>query len=170
VRLSRSRRLWIYGVGVGLWCTGALWLLFHYFVVHNGDFGPGPHPIEPWWLKLHGAFAFTGIWMFGLLWGVHVVKGWGGERRRLSGGLLVGLTIWLTLSGYLLYYAGNEDLRSVISLLHWVIGLACPASFLVHRFGWQQTGRIIHDDLAADANGSSVVMLRRGVAQRTSTN
>ena len=53
------------------------------------------------------AFAFAAIWTFGLLWGVHVIKGWSGERRRLSGGLLAGLLMWLIFSGYLLYYVNT---------------------------------------------------------------
>jgi hypothetical protein len=132
-RLSRRRRLGVYAVGLGLWMSGAFWLVFHYFVVHESQFGPSPHPLEPWWLKLHGAFAFAGIWTFGLLWGVHVVNGWSAGRRRRSGAWLVGILACLTVSGYLLYYLGDEQLRGIASLLHWSIGLACPLAFLVHR-------------------------------------
>jgi hypothetical protein len=131
--LSRARRLGVYGVGIGLWLSGGLWLLFHYFVHVGGPFGSSPHPLEPWWLKLHGGFGFAGLWLLGLLWGAHIAYAWPQRRRRWSGGVLLGCMAWLVLSGYLLYYLGDEDLRAATSLLHWSLGLACPVVFLVHR-------------------------------------
>jgi hypothetical protein len=132
-RLSQARRLGIYAVGIGVWLSGVLWLLFHYFMMRPGEFGPSPDPLEPWWLKFHGAFAFAAIWGFGLLWGVHVVNGWSGGRRRRSGGALVGLLGWLIVSGYLLYYLGDDHVRSIASILHWSLGLAVPIAYWVHR-------------------------------------
>ena len=38
----------------------------------------------------------------------------------------------LTLTGYLLYYAGGEETRPVISILHWVLGLVVPAVLAWH--------------------------------------
>jgi hypothetical protein len=131
--VGRARRVGIYVVGGGLWLSGGLWLLFHYFMQSRGEFAPAPHPLEPWWLKLHGAFALGAIWVFGLLWGLHVAPGWAGTKRRQSGGALVGLILWLTLSGYLLYYLGHEQLRGITSLLHWSLGLLIPALFCLHR-------------------------------------
>ena len=61
VRLTDKRRLLVYGVGIALWTSGALWLIFHYLVTYRGEFGATTHPLEPWWLKAHGAFAFAGI-------------------------------------------------------------------------------------------------------------
>ena len=128
-----SRRWALYIIGVGVWLSGGLWLLFHHFFVEPGAFGPKIHPLEPWWLKLHGAFGFAAIWIFGLLWGAHVSRAWPGLRRRWSGGLMTGVFAWLIVSGYLLYYVGNENTRSVVSILHWGIGLASPICFGIHR-------------------------------------
>jgi hypothetical protein len=132
--LGHSRRLYLYIIALGTWISGGLWLLFHYFLVKQGEFGPQINPLEPWWLKLHGAFAFAAIWIFGLLWGIHITKTWPGGRRRWSGSLLTGLFLWLIISGYLLYYVGDEKLRPLISILHWSVGLGCPIFFLWHRF------------------------------------
>lgn len=131
-RLSAVNRLLVNAIGVGVWTSGVAWLGFHYFLVRQGQFGPERSPLEPWSLKLHGAFAFLALWLAGLLWGVHVVNGWSQGRRRWSGSMLAGLYLALILSGYLLYYAGDEG-RDAISLLHWVIGLAAPALYLGHR-------------------------------------
>jgi hypothetical protein len=131
--IGPARRFAIYVVGSGLWLSGGLWLLYHYFIPGRGEFVLEPHPLESWWLRLHGAFAFGTIWIFGLLWSVHVNPGWAGGKRRRSGAVLVGLLLWLILSGYLLYYVGHERLRSVTSLLHWSLGLVSPVPFLLHR-------------------------------------
>jgi hypothetical protein len=77
-------------------------------------------------VPLHGAFAFAEIWMFGLLWGIHITTAWPFPRRLWSGGVMTGVLFGPTLSGYLLYYMGNETARSFVSVLHWTIGLACP--------------------------------------------
>lgn len=69
------RRPWkigVYSIVAGLWLSGGLWLLLHYFLTSESEFGPQRNPLEPWWLKFHGAFAFAVIWLFGLLWGKHV--------------------------------------------------------------------------------------------------
>ncbi|HLH36916.1 MAG TPA: hypothetical protein VKX41_19750 [Alloacidobacterium sp.] len=140
--LSWRVRMAIYVTGVGVWLTGGLWLLYHYFLVKQGEFGPETNPLEPWWLKLHGAFAFAAMWLFGLLWGVHISKAWPHKRRRWSGGVTAGLLIWLTLSGYLLYYIGDERIRPVVSLLHWVVGLGLPLAFLWHRVRVRRRSRV----------------------------
>ncbi len=131
--LGRRRRWAFYIVGIGVWLTGALWLLFHYFFVTQGEFGPTTNPLEPWWLKLHGAFAFAAVWIFGLLWGIHITKLLPTQRKRWSGSALTGVFALLIVSGYLLYYVGDDRFRPMISLLHWVIGLASPVALLGHR-------------------------------------
>jgi hypothetical protein len=137
--LARAPRLGLYAVGLGLWLSGALWLLFHHFLPGAGPLGPAPHPLERWWLALHGAFGFVAIWTLGWLGSAHVGRGWATGRRRASGGVLIGLLCGLTLSAYLLYYAGDEQLRALASLLHWSVGLLCPIAFALHR--WRRRKR-----------------------------
>lgn len=132
--LSRSRVRIVYTIGLGLWLTGAVWLLSHYFMVQEGEFGPLPHPLEFWSIAAHGAFGFASLWLFGLLWSVHIPAGWRSFRRRWSGGVMFGVTAFLVVSGYLLYYLGMAEVISVVATLHWAVGLACPAMFLLHRF------------------------------------
>lgn len=136
--LGRPMRLSLYVVALGVWLSGGLWLLFHHFFVRQGEFGPETNPLESWYLKAHGAFAVAAIWMFGLLWGIHVAKMWPFSWRRWSGGVMAGVLAWLTLSGYLLYYVGDDKTRSVVSFLHWSIGLAAPVFFLWHRVNFRK--------------------------------
>jgi hypothetical protein len=103
-------------------------------MAQEGDFGPSPHPLEFWSLAAHGAFALATLWMLGLLWAIHIPAGWRSLRRRWSGSFMFGVAAVLVISGYLLYYLGNPDIIPVVAVLHWGVGLACPALFLLHRF------------------------------------
>lgn len=133
VRLAPARLRAFYVIAVAVWVTGGLWLFFHYFLTKQGEFGPQSNPLESWWLKLHGAFAFAATWFFGLLWGTHITVAWPFPRRRRSGSVLTAVVFWVIVSGYLLYYVGNDTARSFISVSHWVVGLACPLLYWVHR-------------------------------------
>lgn len=134
IRLPTKRRWGVYAVAIGIWASGAAWLVLRYWLRRQGEFGPETNPLEPWALRAHGAFAFATLWALGLLWGAHVLNGWGAKRRRWSGAGLLGFLLFLTLTGYLLYYAGGDELRAVISPLHWVVGLGAPVLFILHRF------------------------------------
>jgi hypothetical protein len=131
--LSRARQLTVYAISLGLWLSGALWLLLHHFVVIEGPFGPIPHPMEFLSIAAHGAFGFASLWLLGLLWSVHIPAGWRSLRRRWSGSVMFSVAAFLVLSGYLLYYL-SADMIPIVAVLHWTIGLACPALFLLHRF------------------------------------
>ncbi len=132
IRLTPIRRWLVYGMGIGLWTSGVLWLLFHYFMTRDTEFGPAPSALEPWWLAIHAGFGFATVWMMGLLWGVHIVGGWRMWRHRVSGSTLLAFLVWLVVSGYLLYYLGGDETRAVVSLAHWIIGLALPLPFVMH--------------------------------------
>ena len=132
--LSRSRQLTVYSISLGVWLTGAVWLLAHYFMEQEGAYGPSPHPLEFWSIAAHGAFSLATLWMLGLLWAIHIPAGWRSLRRRWSGSLMFGTAGLLILTGYLLYYFGDADLRPAVAVLHWAVGLACPVLFVVHRF------------------------------------
>lgn len=135
LRLSRRVRGLIYIVGIGMWLTGVLWLLLHNFLMQAGEFGMAPNPAEPWSLRAHAAFAFAGIWLLGLLSAAHIQRGWNSRRKRYSGVTLLSAFITLILSGYLLYYVGDEHARSLIAALHWILGVFAPLAYVAHRVG-----------------------------------
>ena len=123
----------LYTICLGVWFSGGLWLLLHYFFLQQGTFGPENSPLEPWCLKIHGALAFLTIWVFGLMWGIHIGRLWPLSNRRWSGGTTAGVFAFLIISGYLLYYVANDSARSIVSVLHWTVGLASPVVFFWHR-------------------------------------
>jgi hypothetical protein len=122
----------VYAVSVGIWLSGGLWLLFHYFLVRRTAFGPAPHPLERWWLATHGAMAFASLWLMGFLWATHIVRRWKLRRHRKTGGTLFVIMVVLIVSGLLLYYLPSDELRSPTAMVHWVIGLAMPLALMAH--------------------------------------
>ena len=134
VRLGLWRRRTIYALFAGLWASGVSWLIFHYFLQQPSEFGRTPHPLEPWSLRAHGAFAFGAIWTIGLVSAAHVANGWASARRRVSGILMLGVAGVMGLSGYLLYYLGDEGLRDTTAVVHWGLGLGTPILFVWHRW------------------------------------
>lgn len=132
LRLPRTRRYTLYFIAIGVFVTGGLWLIYHYFLRTPGPFGFKNNPLEVWWLKLHGGFSFASMWIFGVLWSVHVVRGWNMRWRRWSGGFLTGFVLALILTGYGLYYIDSREWREWTSIVHWVVGLASLALFFIH--------------------------------------
>ena len=132
MKIARPYRIGLYVTGWGVWLTGVLWVLYHYFMRVKGPFGFKTNPLEEWWLISHGAFAVLATFLFGWMWSQHVVTGWDMRWRRRSGGTMAGVTIFLIVSGYLLYYIGNPDLLNWTAIAHWAIGIAALALFFVH--------------------------------------
>jgi hypothetical protein len=132
IRLSRGHEAWLYAVGALLSATGLLWLAFHYFVTVEAQFGPRAHPLETWWLKLHGAASFTWLFLLGTVALWHSWRAWQARRNRLSGAVFAAANALLVSTGYLLYYAGGEGLRGAVSVLHWVAGLVFAVLLVWH--------------------------------------
>jgi hypothetical protein len=126
-------RYLVWPIVLGVWLSGALWLVFHDFLMRPGEFGLTAHPLEQWWLRAHGAFAFASLWLLGFLSVAHVGGRWAWRRQRRSGLVLLAIYVWLVLTGYLLYYAGGDAFRAAVSLSHWTVGLAALVFLLLHR-------------------------------------
>lgn len=130
---SRHKRL-AYAAFALLWASGALWLLFHYFLRTEGDFGPEAHPLEVWWLRLHGLMAMLGLIVIGSLATDHMRLAWSRRRNLRTGLPMLALTTWLAATGYALYYFSSDDNAAWLPLLHWAVGLALPGSLSIHVF------------------------------------
>jgi hypothetical protein len=130
VRPSRGRRRAFFAISLALAGSGIGWLVSHY-LMRAAD-AELPHAAEPWWLRAHGAAVLAFLIVFGSLLPTHAVPAWRRGRDRASGAALIGLAALLTVTGYGLYYAGNEALRSLTSRTHWVAGLASVAAVAWH--------------------------------------
>jgi hypothetical protein len=134
MRLSTGHRRWTYWSAAGLFASGVLWLVFHYFVRTHGEYGDTAHPLEIWWLRAHGAFAMLVLVVMGSLLPVHVRRGWHQRKNLFAGCALAALALLLIATGYALYYVGDEVTRPWISALHWSIGLGAPLVLIWHAW------------------------------------
>ena len=80
-----------------------------------------PDTLLRWLTRLHGAGAFLAMLALGSLLAHHVRFGWNARRNRISGSVLGGVAALIVLTGYGLYYAG-EDLREWSKWIHLVLG------------------------------------------------
>ena len=159
MKLSTAHRRWIYWSSAALFTTGGLWLLFHYFARTHGQFGETAHPLEVWWLRLHGGCAMLVLVVIGSLLPVHVRRGWHLRKNLLAGWVLGSLALLLVASGYALYYVGNETTRPWISVFHWVLGLGAPLVLAWHVWRGQRAHparRARHGRTHEPAPGESV--------------
>lgn len=137
MRLSSRHERWLYGIAGALLFSGLGWLVSHYFVAGSSlaaafRFEGTPHLSEPWWLRLHGAAMIGFLVVFGALLPGHLVHGWRRRHNRRSGIFMLSVVVALSLTGYGLYYLGDESTRPWISAAHWVIGLAAAGTLVVH--------------------------------------
>jgi len=131
-RLTAPQRRVTYVVFSIAWLSGVLWLVFHYFLQRRGEFALEPHPLEHWWLRLHGLCAFLLLTIGGMLWALHVRQGWRRPARRRSGVAIVLAFCTLAASGYLIYYADEGVARDAIVIAHWIVGLGLIVPILIH--------------------------------------
>ncbi len=134
VRLPAGWRFTIYFIALGVWFTGAVWLILHYFFVRHGEFGDEPHPAAFPMIAAHAGFAFLTLILAGALWERHISRALKGTRRLASGIAMLSVLTILAGSGFALYYIGGDTARAITSALHWGLGLAAPVFFFLHRF------------------------------------
>ncbi len=132
LKLPRWHEWLIYAIASLLTISGVLWLLLDRFGKVAGEFGPEPSPALPWLLLVHGAGAYGFAIAAAMLIPVHMRLGWNSGRNRRSGLSLVGISLFLILTGLALYYSTAEGFRSASSLAHWLVGLALPTLILIH--------------------------------------
>ena len=136
-RLARWQRLTLYVTGALLLITGVLWLAVHYSI--GAGVGELPHPIEVWSMRLHGLAAFAGLFVFGVLAGIHIPRGWkyslqpnwAGQRK--TGVALCVFAVVLAVTAYMLYYFAPETMRPALGWAHAIAGVAMGALLLIHR-------------------------------------
>ncbi len=145
IRLGFWHQTSVYSATALLVVSGAVWLVLHFFMVTQGEFGDTHHPLETWMLKLHGAAAMAGLIIYGSLLPLHIRRAWAVRRNIFLGIGLVVFMLLLTITGYLLYYAGGEDSRPVISAVHWIFGVVVPALLTWHVISGKRRSRRASD-------------------------
>ena len=138
--LPRWLRWTVYLTSLALFISGALWLVVHY---GRGNADDLPPPAQAWLLRVHGLAMLVGLFVYGSLLRTHMINAWQMQRNRSTGVLLAVVLALLTLTGYLLYYGSDESMRSVISIAHWVIGLAIGVVLPFHVWQGRRERRVV---------------------------
>jgi hypothetical protein len=129
LRLNLFSEFFVYLIFGILLVTGVAWMVFQARLDEGNQ-------VSSLMLKLHGGAAMVSLILLGALIN-HMRKGWKSRKNRASGLTLVLAILILIVTGYGLYYAGDEQLRSLISQWHtWIglgIGLLLPAHVLIGR-------------------------------------
>ncbi|MGZ5201007.1 MAG: DUF4405 domain-containing protein [Telluria sp.] len=131
-RLERWHRRSVYVTGAVLLLTGVGWLVLRYFMRPVSEFGETVHPLEPWAMKLHGAAAMAALFFVGSLLHMHIRRALKAKRNLVTGWAMVGTLSFLVSTGYGLYYLAGDAGRPLWSVLHWAVGLAVAALFVLH--------------------------------------
>lgn len=119
-RLPLVQRLLLYSAFSLLVATGIVWEAL------------APGPAAAMLMEIHGGVAMLALVLLGTLLVQHIPAGWTSLKNRRSGTVLIGSLGWLAVSGYLLYYAGGDSLRSFASRSHLWVGLAACALVALH--------------------------------------
>jgi len=132
IRFSAPRKRGLYAVFALLWLSGLMWLVFHYFLRVNGEFGEMNHPLQVWWLRLHGLAVFAALPALGSVLSTHAQRAWKLKKNRTTGLFVKAIFLWLGLTGYALYYFADEDNAAWLPVLHWAVGLSVPLMLALH--------------------------------------
>lgn len=129
IRLRRLQRYFLYVVLVLVFLSGVAWAYWNYLAASPGDFEMGA---KAWAMKIHGAAAMAVLVLVGMLLNEHVRLAWRARRNRANGSIFLSAFAFLTITGYVLYYAAGERLRAWTSWVHLAIGLVLPILLLIH--------------------------------------
>ena len=138
--VGRRQKKMLYAASFLLWMSGALWL-FERYVSDNAL----PLPL---WMKIHGAAAMLFLMVFGALLIHHVPVGWRHKRQRPSGIPLLLICTVLVITGWALYYLGDESIREWTSAAHSILGLLFPFVLGLHL--WFAKKHKVHSDPKSD--------------------
>ena len=129
IGLKPFHRRLLYGVLALLFLTGAAWAYWNDLVSSPSDFDMSA---KAWAMRIHGAAAMAILVLIGMLLNSHVRFAWRARRNRGNGSLFLSAFGILTATGYGLYYAGSESLRTWTSWIHLAVGLALPLLLILH--------------------------------------
>ena len=128
MRLAPSLRWSLYATTAVLFGSGIVWLAVRYLPVA----APLPRAAAAVSMRVHGGAVMALLALAGGAVALHVPGAWR-ERKNLVPGIAISFTlIVLTLTGYGLYYLGDDSAREALSLLHWLFGLALAPVLVWH--------------------------------------
>jgi hypothetical protein len=135
IQLSPRHKRWFYAVSVTLFLSGVAWVWLGWLAERNEGRAELLRSLKPWLLKLHGAAAMAFLLALGILIPTHLKRAWRAQRNQVNGGFFVTVMALLVVTGYGLYYFGDDRWRSAASWIHLLLGFGAPALLGLHI--WQ---------------------------------
>lgn len=140
LELRRGHRRLLYAVSLSLFLSGTGWA----WIQHLDRYGRASDSLLRLKTKLiaiHGFSAMFFVLLLGTLLASHVRRAWQGRKNRANGVFFLTVVILLTLSGYALYYLGNESLRNANSQFHLWLGMLAPVLLVWHIWAGRKAVR-----------------------------
>ncbi len=141
IRLKRLQRYFLYAVLALLFFSGIAWAYWNYLATSPGDFEASA---KVWAMKIHGAATMAILVLIGMLLTGHVRFAWRARRNRANGSIFLSALAVLTVTGFGLYYAGGERLRTWASWIHLGVGLVLPILTLIHIVLGRRSRAAVH--------------------------
>lgn len=131
LQLSPRHRFLLYGASLALFISGVAWACLQ----HLDEAGRAGEQLVGWkqpLIAIHGFSAIFFVLLLGTLLTGHVRRAWHARKNQRNGlFFLTGVSL-LTLSGYLLYYLGDENWRKIVGDFHLWLGVLSPMLLLWH--------------------------------------
>ena len=110
----------------------AVWLLASSRFQVQGEYGPEPSPLKPWFLHAHSIAGLLFLVLFGYLWRDHVEPGLKRSKKKRSGLTLVAALAVLFATVPMLFYLTGDSARAWTAAVHTWLGAILLAPFLFH--------------------------------------
>jgi hypothetical protein len=140
--LPKALKRSIHFVALAVLTTGIIWVALR-AVPDDWISGAQSRHFQAQLLKLHGATAMLALIAFGALLVAHILPALKSPPNRAAGISLLSCAGSLALTGWGLYYIGEEELRGWASDLHIVIGVSATLIFAWH-VSYRIRGRARH--------------------------
>lgn len=131
MQLNRLRRVTLCAASLALFISGAAWAWIHH-LDESGRAGDAWVKLKQPLIAIHGFSAMAFVLLLGTLLAVHIHRAWQARKNRKNGAFFLAAIGLLILSGYALYYLGDENWRARVSNFHVWLGVAAPALLILH--------------------------------------
>ena len=132
LRFPRWARLVFSAAFLLSFVSGILWYSLGRWGEVEGEFGPEKHPWLAPLAKVHGGGAFVALISIGVILGGHLPPAWSSRLSRKSGLVMLADLAFMIVTAYGLYYAGSDEVREQLVVIHLVTGLAFPGLLTAH--------------------------------------
>ena len=130
LRLNLGLRFWNYAAFAALFVTGVIWLVADQ--LKTSENGEAWQAIAASALMFHGMTAMIALILLGAMIPLHVQRSWRAGKNRITGFVMVATNAALVVTASGLYYAGSDELRTLVADVHIAVGLTLPALIVTH--------------------------------------